>query len=150
MLDSAERFPQRLSVRHATDEARWHRILAGSDCLLMPARHYPSTLQAQCALSYGTVPIAHATTSIQEIVTDATPANLLHGSASGFLYYKATPEQLADAITRASTFRAKPAVWWQKLALQGMAQSFHATETTTRYLQCYQSAIDNPVATPVQ
>lgn len=149
LLDHAERFPQRLSVHCATSESGWHRILAGSDCLLMPARHYPSAHQAQCALSYGTVPIAHASTSIQETVTDATPANLLHGRASGFLYYQATPEQLADAITRASTLRAKPAIWWQKLALQGMAQSFHAIQTTTRYLQCYQSAIDNPVATAV-
>jgi len=149
LLDNAERFPLRLSVRHATDEARWHRILASSDCLLMPARYYPSAQQAQCALSYGTVPIAHASRSIQETVADATPANLLHGSASGFLYNEATPKHLAEAVIRASTFHAKPAIWWQKLALQGMTQSFHATDTAIRYLQCYRSAIDNPTATPV-
>jgi starch synthase len=95
------------------------------------------------------VPIAHATKSIQETVTDATPANLLHGTANGFLYHGATRKQLADALIRVEAFHAKPAIWWQKLALQGMTQSFHATDAAIKYLQCYQSAIDHPVASPL-
>ena len=149
LLDSVRQFPQRISVQRDADESRWHRILASSDCLLLPAQSYPSAHQAQCALSYGTVPIAHATKSIQGTVTDATPANLLHGTASGFLYRQATEKQLADALIRVKAFHAKPAIWWQKLALQGMAQSFHALDTAKKYLQCYQSAIDHPAASPL-
>lgn len=149
LLDNAERFPGRLSVHPLDTAAGWHRILAGSDCLLMPAAFYPSAQQAQCALSYGTVPIAHASASIREAVTDATPANLLHGTASGFLSADTRIEQLADALLRASKLHAKPPIWWEKLAVQGMEQNFQAHDTLNAYLQCYQSAIDNPATTPV-
>ncbi len=146
LLELARQRPRRLSLQLATDEPGWHRILAACDCLLLPARHYPSAYQAQCGLAYGTVPIAHATPSMRETVTDATPANLLHGAASGFLYQPATPEQLADVIARVSAFHAKPPIWWQKLALQGMSRSFPASETAQHYLQRYRAAIDHPAA----
>lgn len=149
LLDNAGALSQRLTVRQVTDAALWHKTLASSDCLLLPAPCYPSAQQAQCALGYGTVPIAHASASIREVVTDATPANLLHGTASGFLYDQATPEQLARAITRAGALRAKPAIWWEKLAIQGMDQSFHTSDTVNGYLRRYRSAVDNPAALPV-
>lgn len=145
LYQAAKRFPGQLSILGGTDEARWHNFVAGIDCLLLPARLYPSPHLAQCALSYGTVPIAHASQSIQATVTDATPANLLHGIASGFLYHDATIGQLGEAIDRVSAFHAKPAIWWHKLASQGMAQSFPASEMARHYLQCYQAALDNPV-----
>ncbi|WP_275099744.1 glycogen synthase [Sedimenticola hydrogenitrophicus] len=146
LLELARQRPHQLSLQLATDEPGWHRILAASDCLLLPARHYPSAYQAQCGLAYGTVPIAHATASMRETVTDATPANLLHGAASGFLYQPATAEQLAEVIARVSAFHAKPPIWWQKLALQGMSRSFPASETAQHYLQRYRAAIDHPAA----
>ncbi|AKH19380.1 glycogen synthase [Sedimenticola thiotaurini] len=148
LLDNVERFP-RLSVHTLDDSGGWHRMLAGSDCLLLPAPYYPSAQQAQCALGYGTVPIAHATASIDEAVTDATPANLLHGTANGFLYADATVGELTDAVMRASKLYAKPPIWWEKLAVQGMEQNFQVRDSLTAYLQCYQSAIDNPATTPV-
>jgi starch synthase len=83
---------------------------------------------------------------MRETVMDATPANLLHGTASGFLYRQATPDQLADVIARVGALHAKPHIWWQKLALQGMSRGFPASETAQRYLQRYRAAIDNPAA----
>jgi starch synthase len=145
LLDLARQRPHRLSLRLATDASGWHRILAASDCLLLPARHYPSAWQARCALCYGTVPIAHAAPAILETVTDATPAHLLHGDASGFLYQPATVEQLAGVFDRVGALRAKPDIWWQKLALQGMSGGIPASDTAQGYLRCYRSAIDNPV-----
>lgn len=130
------------------DEPLKHRIIAGSDCLLLPDQSYTSPFLAQCALSYGTVPIVHGTGSMQEVLTDATPSNLLHGVATGFLYSENTLEQLLQALGRVHAFHAKPAIWWKKLALHGMNQSFHPSETAHGYLKIYQSAIDNPAASP--
>jgi starch synthase len=144
LLELARQRPRRLSLWPATGESVWHRILAASDCLLLPAQDYPSSWQAQCGLAYGTVPIAHATPAILESVTDATPAHLLHGDASGFLFQPATPESLTEVMARVGALHAKPPIWWQKLALQGMSRSFPASETAQRYLRCYRSAIDHP------
>lgn len=130
------------------DEALKHRIIASSDCLLLPDQSYPSPFLAQCALSYGTVPIVHATKTMQEVLTDATPAHLLHGVATGFLYSENTLEQLLQVLGRVHALHKKPAIWWQKLARNGMNQSFHPSETTLGYLKIYQSAIDNPASSP--
>lgn len=144
LRELARQRPRRMSLRLATDESAWRRILAASDCLLLPAQNYPSAWRAQCGLAYGSVPIARATPAIMETVTDATPAHLLHGDASGFLYHSAGTDQLAEVMARVGALHAKPRIWWQKLALQGMSRSFPASETAQRYLQCYRSAIDHP------
>ncbi|MCW8943280.1 MAG: glycogen/starch synthase [Sedimenticola sp.] len=133
-----------IRIHIGTDESVTHRILAGSDCLLLPSQLSPSPRLAQCALSYGTIPVAHATNSMQEILSDATPANLLNGMATAFLYKQNTLDDLLVALDRIQKFRAKPAIWWKKLALQGMDQSFHSSETAHSYLEIYQQAIDNP------
>ncbi len=130
------------------DEALKHRFIASSDCLLLPDQSFTSPFLAQCALSYGTVPIVHGTDSMQEVLTDATPSNLLHGVATGFIYSENTPEQLLQVLARVHAFHAKPAIWWKKLALHGMSQSFHPSETALEYLKIYQSAIDNPASSP--
>ncbi len=145
LLDSAASHPGRISIHPGITEPQWHRILASSDCLLLPATRHPSAHQAQCALSYGTVPIAQTTASLRNTLTDATPANLLHGNATAFLYDDATLEPLNEAVSRAMACHAKPAIWWQKLARQGMDQSFPITETAAQYLECYQAAIDHPI-----
>lgn len=132
------------TIQFGENEKLNHRLMAGCDSLLLPSLTYPSPLLAQCALSYGTVPIVHATDSMLEILTDATPANLLHGVATAFLYSDHTLEQLLSALTRIQRFNSKPEIWWQKLALHGMDQSFHPSETAHGYLDIYQHAIDNP------
>ncbi|MCW8890145.1 MAG: glycogen/starch synthase [Sedimenticola sp.] len=133
-----------IKLQISNNESVKHRILAGCDALLLPGAIYPSPFLAQSALSYGTIPVAQASTSLNELLTDATPANLLNGTATAFLYEENSLSALGHALERIQRFRAKPAIWWEKLAMQGMAQSYHCSETAHGYLETYQKAIDNP------
>ncbi|MCW8905633.1 MAG: glycogen/starch synthase [Sedimenticola sp.] len=147
--DLAKAYPRYFTLGGAGDEALKHRILASSDCLLLPAPAYPSARPALAALGYGTIPIAHATAAMRESLTDATAANLMNGVASGFLYSENRVEPLADALDRATRFRAKPAIWWQKLAQHVMGQSFPPSRSAADFIELYHGAIDYPAGNPV-
>ena len=142
--DLAASNPQYLTLTTGEDETLNHRIVASSDCLLLAASACFSASQALAALSYGTVPIVHGTAAMREVLTDATPANLLNGIASGFLYHGNRASGLIEAFERVARFHAKPAIWWRKLAQHGMEQSYHASQNATQFLELYHSAIDYP------
>lgn len=50
-----------------------HRILAGSDILLMPSRFEPCGLNQLFAMRYGTIPLAHATGGLRDTIADYNP-----------------------------------------------------------------------------
>jgi starch synthase len=53
----AKRFPTKMAVRVAYDNALAHKIEAGSDIFLMPSRWEPCGLNQIYSLRYGTVPV---------------------------------------------------------------------------------------------
>ena len=128
------------------DEPLRHRLIASADCLLLPAPIQLTAQLAQCALSYGTLPIAKRCSTMEETLVDATASSLLHGVASGFLYDNNSAEAILGALERVTALHAKPPIWWQKLSLHAMSQSFPALEMTEQYLSLYHAAIDNPAA----
>ncbi len=134
----------RITLAGSNNEALNHRVIASCDCLLLPAPQYLTAHPALVALSYGTIPIVNATGAMREALTDATPSNLLNGVANGFLFKDDSQKQIDDALSRVTQFHAKPKIWWQKLAQQGMQQSFPASQATPHLIRLYQQAIDNP------
>ena len=60
-------------MRIGYDEAVAHRLLAGADMLLNPARYEPCGLTAVYAMRYGTPPIARRTGGLIDTVVDVGP-----------------------------------------------------------------------------
>ena len=112
--------PDKIAAVIGYDESLAHRIEAGCDLFLMPSRYEPCGLNQLYSLRYGTVPIVHRTGGLADTVIDATPRNLLDGSATGFVLDSPSVSSLWRTIYRAIDFYARPEVWWLILAINGM------------------------------
>ena len=133
--------PSRVAVFLGYDEAKAHRIEAGSDCFLMPSRFEPCGLNQLYSLRYGTVPIVHRTGGLADTVVDASPANLEAGTATGFVFEHANLEGLWYAMHQAVNLRNRSLDEWQQLAITGMRQDFSWNASAHRYETLYLEAI---------
>ena len=111
LRSAAERYPGRCRVALRYDEGLGRRLLAGGDLLLMPSRFEPCGLTQLYAMRYGCIPVARAVGGLSDTISDATPAALADGSATGILYEGATPAALVEAVRRALALHATPACW---------------------------------------
>ena len=141
--------PQRIAVVIGYNEALAHRIEAACDCFIMPSRFEPCGLNQLYSLRYGSVPIVHRTGGLADTVVDASPRNLLDGTATGFVFDHPDGNTLWRTIQRALDFRRRPGVYWEKLAQHGMQQDFSWDSSAEHYLEIYHQAIDNPASNPL-
>ncbi|MCP4287753.1 MAG: glycogen synthase GlgA [Gammaproteobacteria bacterium] len=141
--------PDKIAAVIGYDESLAHRIEAGCDLFLMPSRFEPCGLNQLYSLRYGTVPIVHRTGGLADTVTDATPRNLLDGSATGFVFEQPDVSSLWRTIDIAIDFHRRPEIWWHKLAVNGMNQDFSWDRSAQHYVEIYQKAIDNPAPNPL-
>jgi len=96
--DVAKRFPDRVAVRAVFDEALSHRVYAGADLFLSPARAEPCGMSHLYAMRYGAVPVGRATGGLKDTIVDADAALT---SGNGFLFEQADAEEFYGAIARA-------------------------------------------------
>ncbi len=150
LSSAAAAHPGRVAAYVGYDERLSHRIEAGSDCFLMPSRFEPCGLNQLYSLRYGTVPIVHRTGGLADTVIDATPKNLLRGTATGFVFEHADPNGLWYAVDRAIELAGRPPAWWHKLAVTGMAKDFSWTSSARQYEALYEKAIADPVPSPLR
>jgi starch synthase len=135
----AKQFPDRLRVFAQMDERLAHRIIAGTDMILVPSRFEPCGLTQLYGLKYGSVPIVRRTGGLVDTVTDCTPETLAAGTATGFLFDDPTPEALADCIGRALDLY-RDAASWKRLMAIGMSQDWSWESSAKRYLDLYAEA----------
>ncbi|MCB1903970.1 MAG: glycogen synthase GlgA [Gammaproteobacteria bacterium] len=141
--------PDKIAVVIGYNEPLAHRIEAGSDIFLMPSRYEPCGLNQLYSLRYGTVPIVHRTGGLADTVIDATPRNLLNGSATGFVFNRPDLASIWRTIDSAIAFYGRPEIWWRKLAVNGMQQDFSWNSSAQHYLEIYREAIDSPAPNPL-
>ncbi len=136
---AARRYPGRVGVRLAFDEALAHRVTAGADLFFMPSRFEPCGLNQMYAQRYGTVPVAHRVGGLADTIVDASPAALVAGRATGVLFDEASPGALLAAAARALSLLARPRVW-RRLARAGMRRDFGWPRRAEEYLALYRRA----------
>jgi starch synthase len=132
--------PGRVAIRIGYDESLAHRLIAGSDVILVPSRFEPCGLTQMYGLRYGTLPLVRRVGGLADTVVDATEAAIRDGRATGFTFEAATSAALEAAAARAIEARRHPELW-RRLMGQAMAQDFSWDGSAARYLQLYQDAL---------
>jgi starch synthase len=129
------------------DEALAHRLQAGSDILLAPARFEPCGLTQLYALRYGTPPVVRQTGGLADTVVDANPDTIADRTATGFVFEEPSLEGLTGAVDRALSLYREPLAW-RRLQLQGMAQDFSWNASAKAYASLYHhvAGIEEPPA----
>jgi starch synthase len=125
-LDLAEAHPSKIAVRVAYDEARAHRIEAGSDMFLMPSRYEPCGLNQIYSLRYGTIPVVRATGGLDDTIEEST----------GFKFQEYTGAALLEAIREALAEFQRPESWPARMLL-AMSKDFSWNRSAREYGDLY-------------
>lgn len=105
--------PARIAFRRGYDEPLAHRIIAGSDALLVPSRYEPCGLTQLYAMRYGTVPVVRRTGGLADTVQHFDPQT---GAGTGSVFEHADVPGLVWGVTTAADWYAQPALWQRIVA----------------------------------
>jgi starch synthase len=143
----AARYPGRVAVEGYQEELA-HRLLAGADMLLHPARFEPCGLVPIYALRYGTIPLVRKSGGMVDTVIDASPDAIRQGIATGFSFDEPSIEELTACIRRAISLYRQP-IAWRRLQAYAMRQDFSWRRSAKAYADLYRSLTGAPaVARP--
>ena len=131
-----DRYGDRITVTIGYDELLAHRLQAGCDILLAPARFEPCGLTQLYALRYGTLPVVRRTGGLADTVVDATSQTIADRTATGFIFEDTSLTGLQSAISRALALYREP-LTWRRLQLQAMAQDFSWDASAAKYISLY-------------
>jgi starch synthase len=151
LLDAQARHSDQLSVTIGYDEPLAHRLQAGCDMLLAPARFEPCGLTQLYAMRYGTLPIVRRTGGLADTVVDASALAIADFTATGFVFGDESVFGLVSALRRALALYSEPLIW-RRLQLQAMAQDFSWDVSAVKYLSLYSEVSGvpcSPVMTPM-
>jgi starch synthase len=137
LLWLAERFSHHLSVTIGFDPPLARRILAGSDCVLMPSRFEPCGLTQMYAMRYGAVPIVNPVGGLRDTVTDPGDDALAEGKGTGFWMEELSPSGLRAALRRAAGMCRYQQKGWRRLVEHCMTRDFSWDEPAAAYLTLY-------------
>ena len=133
------------AFRVGYEEPLAHRLVAGGDILLHPARYEPCGLTQLYAMRYGTLPVVRNTGGLRDTVVDTTDDTLKKGTATGFIFNGTTSDDMVRCIERALALYRQP-VAWRKVQLQVMAQDFGWEKPAHCYLSLYRSLLPHAAA----
>ena len=133
---AAHQHPSRIAVRIGYEEPLAHRVLAGGDILLHPARFEPCGLTQLYGMRYGSLPVVRNTGGLCDTVVDVTDHSVRRGTATGFAFEDVNSADMLHCIERALALYAQPLAW-RKVQRQAMAQDFGWSDLARRYLALY-------------
>lgn len=137
----AAQHPGSVGLRVGYDEGLSHRVIAGSDALLVPSRHEPCGLTQLYALAFGTLPVVRRTGGLADTVVDATSQAQAEGRATGFVFEDPNGWDLGEALNRAcGLYRDQPAAW-TRLQRTAMAQDFSWRTSARQHMELYRALV---------
>ena len=137
LLVASRKYPGKFVFRQGFDDRMAHRIEAGANVTLIPSHFEPCGLTAMYSLKYGTIPVAHISGGLHQIIQDFDPTT---NTGNGFVFFDSKIEALWDAISRAKKLFADQAVW-TGLMLRAMQSDFSWPAAAARYEKVYQNAL---------
>jgi starch synthase len=129
--------PDNIATALKFDESLGHRILAGSDMLLMPSLYEPCGLTQMYALKYGTVPIVRAVGGLKDSIQEFSDKT---GRGTGFKFKAPQTKYFLKSLQKAlSCFHQTQT--WKKLMLNGMAKDNSWEFAAKQYSHLYQKSL---------
>lgn len=136
-LANRPEYRHQLAVYVGYDEELSHRIIAGSDIIMVPSRFEPCGLTQLYGLKYGTLPLVRQTGGLADTVVGCCDDNLLNKSATGFTFRDDDGADLTSTVTQAfecwHNLKA-----WRLLQQRAMKQEFSWQKSAKTYLTLYQ------------
>ncbi len=132
---AAEASPDAVAVRLGYDEAFAHRLIAGSDVIMVPSRYEPCGLTQLYGLKYGTLPLVRRVGGLADTVAD-TRLETLDTDATGFVFDDFSAAGLLQAAERALALYRR-AGDWRQVQQRAMAQPCGWDVAAARYLALY-------------
>lgn len=119
--------PGRVAVRFGFDEALAHRLIAGSDVVLVPSRFEPCGLTQLYALAYGSLPLVRRVGGL---------ADTVRGGETGFTFDADSVADFEAALDRVRVaWGDRPA--WGRMQRAAMAEDFAWEQAASRYAALY-------------
>ncbi|MEK7880698.1 MAG: glycogen synthase GlgA [Deltaproteobacteria bacterium] len=134
-IELAKRYPKKLGVKIAFDNALSHKIEAGCDMFLMPSRYEPCGLNQIYSLRYGTIPIVRATGGLDDTIKDYNK-----GEGNGFKFVEYSEDALVAKVKEAVTVYSDKKAW-QTLQKKAMSEDFSWDVSAGKYVELYELAI---------
>ena len=129
--------PRSIAIHTGYDELKSHRVIAGSDLILLPSRYEPCGLTQLYGLRYGTLPLVHRVGGLVDTVVNSSDENIKAGIATGFTFDGFYYEAFMGAVRHA--FRLfEDQTRWQKIQRTAMRQPFTWENSAKAYLQLYE------------
>lgn len=133
----------RIAARTGYEEPAAHRLIAGADLLLHPARFEPCGLTQLYAMRYGTLPIVRSTGGLRDTVLDASDEAVAQGTATGFTFEQPNAAAMLGCLRRALALY-RHHLSWRKVQRQAMTKDFSWDRSARRYYVHYQSMMGQP------
>ena len=114
----ARQYPGQVAAKIGYNEEVAHRLYAGSDMMLAPARFEPCGLTPLYAMRYGTVPVVRPVGGLADTIVSAN-SEVPNPEATGFSFSgESTGDLLACLEQAVEQYRAPLA--WRRIQLRGM------------------------------
>ncbi|HEY5611479.1 MAG TPA: glycogen synthase GlgA [Thermoanaerobaculia bacterium] len=130
-------YPRQFRAWIKFDTPLAHRVIAGSDLLLMPSLYEPCGLNQMYALRYGTLPVVRLTGGLADTVIPYDGSNL--DSATGFGFHSTDPRDLYLTTWVGMTQMRDTAIW-RTLQENGMSADFSWEHSAREYERVYRRA----------
>ncbi|NBU88843.1 MAG: glycogen synthase GlgA [Betaproteobacteria bacterium] len=140
---ASARYPGRFVALVGYDEARAHRILAGSDALLVPSRFEPCGLTQMYAMRYGSIPVVRRTGGLADTVIDISDGLAQGQPGTGLCFEQATAKALTSSVRRLLAL-FKHRAQWQQVQQRGMAMDWSWRGPAQAYQALYEETLRDP------
>ncbi len=132
----ASRHPGWVYAWYGYNEGLAHRIIAGSDALLVPSRYEPCGLTQLYAKRYGTLPIVRHTGGLADTVTDVAVGP---GAGNGFTFGPVDLGHFSSVLDRALGLYQHFPQEWKAAQLRAMADDHSWHGVARQYEDVYRS-----------
>jgi starch synthase len=138
----AAAWPRQVAARIGYDEPFAHRLVAGSDVILVPSRFEPCGLTQLYGLTCGTLPLVRRVGGLADTVAEVR-LETLDSSATGFVFDGFSAAALLGAVEQMLALWRRPRDW--ALVQRRAMQTDCSWEPAARqYLQLYQRLATAP------
>ena len=137
LKDFEKKYPHKLSVNIAFDEALAHKIYAASDMFLMPSLFEPCGLSQLIAMRYGTIPIVRETGGLKDTVNSF---NECTREGNGFSFTEFDSNYMLCSIKKAIRLYKEKSIW-KKIIKNAMSGDYSWEISANEYTDIYKELV---------